>query len=161
MKRVIVAAAVLAAVTGTAMAQMVPMVRQGLVPYVAPVLEKICLPVAGGAALEAGIAAAKSQGFAVTAAHGKLATLQKERLVINLGPGNCLLTLTPAGSATFPHVDHELSGWLPRLGRYWAGDIEADAAGLQSRKFRAGGHTVLVWEMVDEDVREVNVNIGK
>jgi hypothetical protein len=147
--------------TAPATAQMVPMVRQGIIPDVAPILEKACLPVAGGQPVAAGIAAAKSLGFAVTAAHEQLATLEKDKFVLNLGPGNCLLTLTPASSAAFPHADHELSRWLPSLGRYWVGGIEADAAGLQSHKFRAGGHTVLVWEMVDEDIRQVNINIGK
>jgi hypothetical protein len=160
MKRAILVAAVLIAATAAAGAQMRP-VRPVTVPDVAPVLEAACLPVVQGGPVAAGIAAARSIGFQVTAAHNALATLQRERLVLNLGPGNCVLTLSPAGNATFPHVDHELSGWLPKLGRYWAGDIEADAAGLNSRKFRAGGHTVLVWEGADEDVREVNVNIGK
>ena len=160
MKRLILAAILLAAAAPAA-AQMMPMVHEGLVPDVAPILEKACLPVAGGQPVAAGIAAAKSLGFAVTATSGQLATLQKDRFVINLGPGNCQLTLDQARSATFPHVDHELTGWLPRLGRYWVGEIEGDAAGLNSRKFRAGGHTVLVWEVIDEDERQVNINIGK
>lgn len=153
-------AALLLAIPAAAQMRPVQPPRAPSVPDIAPVLEKACLPVAGGQPVAAGIAAAKSIGFAVTAAHGDLATLQRERLVLNLSPGNCVLTL-PAGPATFPHVDHELGGWLPRLGRYWAGGIEADAAGLTARKFRAGGHTVLLWEAVDEDERQVNVNIGK
>ena len=160
MKRQFLAAAVLIAATASAAAQMRP-VRPATVPDIAPLLERACLPVVQGGPVAAGIAAAKSLGFAVTATDKGLATLQQGRLVLNLGPGNCVLTLTPAGNATFPHVDHELSGWLPRLGRYWAGGIEADAAGLQSRKFRAGGHTVLVWEVADEDERQVNISIGK
>ncbi len=143
-----------------AAAQMQP-VRPVMVPDVAPILEKVCLPVAGGQPVAAGIAAGKAMGFPVTATSGKLATLEKGNILINLGPGYCQLTLEQARSATFPHVDHELSGWLPRLGRFWSGGIEADAAGLQSHKYRAGGHTVVAWEMVDEDERQVNVEIGK
>jgi hypothetical protein len=161
MKRTGLALAMTVLAAGGAAAQMMPMALQGLVPYVVPILDKACLPVAGGQPVAAGIAAAKSLGFVVTATSGQLATLQKEKFVLNLGPGNCQLTLDQARSATFPHVDHELTGWLPKLGRYWAGAMEADAAGLQSHKFRAGGHTVLAWEMVDEGVRQVNVNIGK
>jgi len=160
MKQILLAAALLAAAMSGATAQMQP-ARPATVPDIAPVLEKACLPVVGGQPVAGGIAAAKSLGFQVAATSGQLATLQRERLVLNLGPGNCLLTLTPANAATFPHVDHELSGWLPRLGRYWTGGIEADAAGLNAHKFRAGGHTVLVWEAIDEDERQVNVNIGK
>jgi hypothetical protein len=130
------------------------------VPSVVPVLEKACLPVAGGGPVAAGIAAAKSLGFAVTAAQGGLATLHRAAMVLNLAPGNCVLTLE-GGTDGFAHVDHELTGWLPRLGRYWAGGLEADAAGRNARKFRAGGHTVLVWEMVDEGERQLNINIGK
>jgi len=131
------------------------------VPSVVPVLEKACLPVAGGQPVAAGIAAAKSLGFAVTAAQGGLATLRQGAMVLNLAPGNCVLTLEHSGMADFPHVDHELTGWLPRLGRYWAGGMQADAAGLNARKFRAGGHTVLIWEMADEGERQLNINIGK
>jgi hypothetical protein len=131
------------------------------VPDVRPILERACLPVTGGSPVAAGIAAAKSLGFAVTAAQGALATLQRDAMVLNLAPGNCVLTLEHSSMAGFPHVDHELAGWLPRLGRYWAGALEADAAGLNARKFRAGGHTVLVWEVADEGERQLNINIGK
>jgi hypothetical protein len=37
----------------------------------------------------------------------------------------------------------------------------ADASNFHSRKFRAGGHTVLVWEMSEEGERQLHVNIGK
>ena len=122
----------LALLIAPAAAQMVPMARQGLVPDLSPILEKICLPVAGGQPVAAGIAAAKSIGFQVTAEHGGLATLERPGQVLNLGPGNCLLTLAPASAAVFPHLDRELSGWLPKLGRYWVGEMEADAAGLRN-----------------------------
>jgi len=154
-------AALLLAFPAAAQMRPVQPARPASVPDVAPVLEKVCLPVAGGQPVAAGIAAGKSMGFAVAATHNDLATLEKGGQVLNLGPGHCLLTLTDARAATFPHVEQELRRWLPRLGRYWAGGMEADAAGLQSRKFRAGGHTVLAWEMVDEDARQVNVDIGK
>lgn len=150
----------LALLAAPAAAQMRP-VRPVTVPDLAPVLEKACLPVAGGSPVAAGVAAARSIGFTVTASQGGLATLQREKLVLNLSPGNCVLTLGPATPAAFPHADQELSGWLPRLGRYWAGGVEADAAGLNARKFRAGGHTVLLWEVAEEDERQLNVNIGK
>jgi hypothetical protein len=143
-----------------AAAQMHP-VQPVTVPDLVPVLARACLPVAGGSPVAAGIAAAKSLGFAVTAAHGELATLARGPLALNLSPGNCVLTLAPATGAAFPHADRELSAWLSRLGRYWAGGIEADAAGLNARKFRAGGHTVLVWEVADEGERQLNVNIGQ
>lgn len=155
----VIMAALLAA--SPAAAQMMPMVHAGIVPDVAPILEKVCLPVAGGQPVAAGIAAAKSVGFAVVVTHEQLATLEQGQMVLNLGPGHCLLTMNQGRAAVFPHVEQELRRWLPRLGRYWAGGMEADAAGLQSRKFRAGGHTVLAWEMVDEDIRQVNVDIGK
>jgi hypothetical protein len=163
MKRTGLALAMTVLAAGGAAAQMHPVrpVQPVTVPELVPALARACLPVAGGSPVAAGIAAAKSMGFAVTAAHGELATLQQGPLTLNLSPGNCVLTLAPATAAAFPHVDHELTGWLPKLGRYWAGAMEADAAGLQSHKFRAGGHTVLAWEMVDEDERQVNVNIGK
>jgi len=131
------------------------------VPDVRPVLERACLPVANGSAVAAGIAAGKSLGFAVSAAQGGLATLEADGMVLNLAPGNCVLTLLDTNGASFPHVAHELAGWLPRLGRYWAGAIEADASNFNSRRFRAGGHTVLVWEMSEEGERQVHVNIGK
>ena len=160
MKRTGLVLAVMAVAAGGAAAQMRP-VRPVTVPDEAPVLEKACLPVAGGSPVAAGVAAARAIGFAVTATHGELATLSREKLVLNLSPGNCVLTLGPATAAAFPHADHELTGWLPRLGRYWAGETLADAAGLNARKFRAGGHTVLLWEVADEDERQLNVNIGK
>ena len=152
--------AVLAMTAAPAAAQMRP-VRPATVPDLVPVLDKACLPVAGGSPVAAGIAAARSIGFAVTAGHVELATLQRGPLALNLSPGNCVLTLAPATAAAFPHADRELTGWLPRLGRYWAGGVEADAAGLTARKFRAGGHTVLLWEVADEGERQLNVNIGK
>ncbi|MBV9549506.1 MAG: hypothetical protein JO256_07520 [Alphaproteobacteria bacterium] len=160
MKRAILAMAILAAAAGTAAGQMRP-VRPATVPDLAPILEKVCLPVAAGQPVAAGVAAGKSLGFAVTATYKQLVTLERERMILNLGPGNCQLTMERAASAAYPHVEHELLGWLPRLGRYWAGPLEGDAAGLYSRKFRAGGHTVNLWEAVDEDERQVNVNIGK
>ena len=150
----------LALLAAPAAAQMRP-VRPVTVPDLVPVLDKACLPVAGGSPVAAGIAAARAIGFQVTASHGELATLARETLTLNLSPGNCVLTLGPATGAAFPHADHELTTWLPRLGRYWAGGTEADAAGLNARKFRAGGHTVLLWEVADEDERQLNVNIGK
>ena len=159
-KRTKIAGGVLLLLAAPAAAQMQPL-RPATVPDIVPILAAACLPVAGGQPVAAGIAAARPLGFQVTATSGQLATLQRERLTLNLGPGNCQLTLERAASATFPHVDHEVSGWLPRLGRYWTGGIEADAAGLNAHKFRAGGHTVLVWEAIDEDERQVNVNIGK
>jgi hypothetical protein len=143
-----------------AAAQMRP-VQPVTVPSVVPLLARVCLPVAAGRPVEAGIAAAKSQGFALTGRQGSLATLEQDDMVINLAPASCELTLNNARSASFPHVDHELTGWLPRLGRYWAGAIEADAAGFNARKFRAGGHTVLVWEVTDEGERSLNISIGK
>lgn len=151
------------AATLPAAAQMRPVMPAApvTVPDIAPLLVKICLPAAGGSPLEAGIAAAKSAGFAVEARQGALATLKRGEIAINLAPASCVLTLGGARTATFPHVDHELTGWLPKLGRYWAGPIEADAAGFNARKFRAGGHTVLAWEVSDEGERSVNVSIGK
>jgi hypothetical protein len=163
MKRAILALAALAAATAPAAAQMRPVrpAPPATVPDVRPVLERACLPVAGGSPVAAGIAAAKSLGFAAVAAQGELATLRRDRMVLNLAPGNCVLTLEHSSAAVFPHVDHELTGWLPGLGRYWAGALEADAAGLNARRFRAGGHTVLVWEVADEGERQLNINIGK
>jgi hypothetical protein len=143
-----------------ASAQMRP-VQPVTVPNIVPLLTKVCLPVAAGSPVEAAIAAARSLGFGLAARQGALVTLEGDDMVINLAPASCQLTLNNARSATFPHVDHELTGWLPRLGRYWAGAIEADAAGFNARKFRAGGHTVLVWEMTDEGERSLNVSIGK
>jgi hypothetical protein len=150
----------LALLAAPAAAQMRP-VRPAMVPDLVPVLDKACLPVAGGSPVAAGIAAARAIGFSISATHGELATLTRDRLTLNLSPGNCVLTLGPASGGAFPHADHELTAWLPRLGRYWAGETLADAAGLNARKFRAGGHTVLLWEVADEDERQLNVNIGK
>lgn len=152
--------ALLAIAAFPAAAQMRP-VQPVTVPQVTPLLSKVCLPVAGGSPVEAGIAAAKSLGFDVVARQDPLVTLQQDSMVINLGPGACTLTLNEARSATFPRVNHELGQWLPRLGRYWAGAVEGDAGGFNARKFRAGGHTVLIWEVVDEGERSVNVSIGK
>jgi hypothetical protein len=152
--------ALLLATAAPALGQMRP-VQPVTVPDIAPLLAKVCLPVAGGAPLEAGIAAGKSAGFELGARQDGLATLTRDEMVLNLGPASCVLTVNDARSATFPHIDHELTGWLPKLGRYWAGPVEADAAGYNARKFRAGGHTVLVWEVVDEGERSVNVSIGK
>lgn len=131
------------------------------VPNIAPLLEKVCLPVANGQAVAAGIAAAKSVGFAVTATHEQMATLEREEMTLNLRPDSCQLTLNQAGDATFPHMDQELRRWLPRLGRYWAGALQGDAGGFNARKFRAGGHTIQLWEVVDEGERSVNVEIEK
>lgn len=162
-KELVWAAALLAVAAVPASAQMRP-VRPAppvAVPQVRPVLERACLPVVGGSPVAAGIAAAKSLGFAVVATQGALATLRREALVLNLAPGDCVLTLEHGSAASFPHVEHELTGWLPRLGRYWAGGLQADAAGLNARKFRAGGHTVLLWEVADEGERQLNIDIGK
>jgi hypothetical protein len=161
MKWLILALAALMAAPAAAQMRPVRPAPAVTVPDVRPVLERACLPVAGDSPVAAGIAAAKSLGFAVTAAQGALATLRRDAMVLNLAPGNCVLTLEHSSMASFPHVDHELAGWLPRLGRYWAGALEADAAGLNARKFRAGGHTVLVWEVADEGERQLNINIGK
>jgi hypothetical protein len=146
-----------------AAAQMRPMqpAPPAAVPDVRPILERACLPVADGSPVAAGIAAGKSLGFAVTAAQGPLATLEREGMVLNLAPGNCVLTLLDTDGASFPQVARALQGWLPRLGRYWAGPMLADASNFHSRKFRAGGHTVLVWEMSEEGERQLHVNIGK
>jgi hypothetical protein len=78
MKRTGLVLAVLVLAADGAAAQMRP-VQPATVPDLAPVLDKACLPVAAGSPVAAGIAAAKSMGFAITASHGELATLQRGR----------------------------------------------------------------------------------
>jgi hypothetical protein len=81
---------------------------------------------------------------------------------MTLSPGNCFIGVTAAGYQHFRAIEAELRAWLPRLGRYWAGEVDAEAVlGTRYRKYRAGGFTVTVEEQVDEYGRRVNVNVSK
>ena len=129
-------------------------------PEFAPLVERICLPLVRGGKVADAAAAAKALAFAENARNATMVTLERnENLSLTVGPAYCYLTLAYSSPSHFMAAERELRGWLPRLGRYWAGQIEGDVIGMRARKFRAGGATVTLEEQVDEYGRRLNMTM--
>ena len=158
MKRAAFGLAILALTAGPAAAQ--TLLRA---PAFVPLIEGICLPLVRGGTVAAAEANAKKLAFTATARNETMVTVERApALSITLGPGNCYIALTAVTPPHFRAVEEELRAWLPRLGRYWAGQIEGEPVmGTRFRKYRAGGFTVTIEEQIDEHGRRINVNMGK
>ena len=129
-------------------------------PEFAPLVERICLPLVKGGKVADAAGAAKTLAFAETAHNATMVTLERStNLSLTVGPAYCQVSLAFSSPSQFLAVERELRGWLPHLGRYWAGRIDGDMLGMKARKFRAGGITVTLEEQVDEYGRRLNMTM--
>jgi hypothetical protein len=129
-------------------------------PEFAPLVERVCLPLVKGGKVADAAGAARTLAFAETARNASMVTLERnENLSLTVGPAYCYVSLAYSSPSHFMAVERELRGWLPRLGRYWAGRIDGDVLGMRARKFRAGGITVTLEEQVDEYGRRLNMTM--
>ena len=153
-------AALVALTAGAAMAQQAQFTpRQP--PRFAPLVESACLPVMKGGTAAQAVENAKPLAFTFVAKNATQATVQRdENFVATFGPKSCYITLAYADPGFFLGVEQELRAFLPRFGRYWAGQIERDGSGLRYRRYRAGGFTFDLEEQVDEHSRRLNLTVG-
>jgi len=151
--------AAILALCGAALAQ--PQFQPRKAPQFVPLLERACLPVMKGGTVAAAVENARPLAFALLAKNATMATVQRdENFAVTFGPRSCNASLAYADPNFFLAVETELRAWLPRLGRYWAGQIERDGAGLLYRRYRAGGFTWALEEQVDEHSRRLNLMVG-
>jgi hypothetical protein len=156
MKRAVLSFAIFALAAGAAAAQ------PPQAPEMAPLIDRICLPLLKGGTVTAAAASARPLAFSESARNATMVTMARdETFSMTLGPAYCLISLSPATPTHFRTAESELRAWLPRLGRYWAGPVESDAVmGVRFRKYRAGGFTVTIEEQIDEYGRRLNVTLG-
>jgi hypothetical protein len=114
-----------------------------------------------GGTVAAAVENARPLAFAPLARNATMVTVQRdETFAVTFGPRSCNASLAYADPNFFLAVETELRAWLPRLGRYWAGQIERDGGGLLYRRYRAGGFTWALEEQVDEHSRRLNLMVS-